>query len=140
MQTIQLSKIIELQGLDPRFLAMKLFPSHKYPAQALDRVVKGEGLLNSDQVLTLSEITNIPVGFLYAAGEWTAQGTLNKISFVSGEVVADLDLKSFKTKLSHFHKGREFVETVVHPQDIHAKVYLSDLTDLIIKNSKNNKY
>lgn len=140
MQTIQLQKIIDLQGLDSSSLALALFPSHKFPSQALHRVCKGEGLLNSDQVLTLSEITNIPVGFLYASGEWRAEGTLNKISFVSGEVTADLNLSNFSTKLTTFHKGRLFVETVIHPQDIHAKVYLSELTDLVIKNSKNNKH
>lgn len=139
MQTIQIQKIIDLQGLDTRFLAMKLFPSHKFPAQALDRVIKGEGLLNSEQVLTLSEITNLPIGFLYASGEWTASGNLNKITYVAGEVTAEIDMRTFKTKISHTHKGHFFVETLVHPADIKASVYLSELTDTIIKNSKYNK-
>jgi len=141
MRTIQLQKIITLQGLDPQALARELFPNHSYPVQAMDRVIKGLGLLNSDQVLKLSEITNIPVGFLYASGEWVATGTLNKISFVSGEVIAEVTPTPTKwlTKIMSFHKGRPFIQTTIHHSDIPAKVYLSELTDLIIKNSKNNK-
>jgi hypothetical protein len=140
--SIQLQKIIDLQGLDTIKLANELFPGLKHPSMSLTRVINGDMLLNSEQVLKLSEITNIPVGFLYAAGEWLASGTLNKLSFVSGEVVAEVTPTPTKwvTKISYFHKGQPFVQTVLKPAEINAKVFLSDLTDIIIKNSKNNKY
>lgn len=139
--SIQLQKIIDLQGLDSMKLASELFPGLKHPSMSLTRVLNGEMLLNSDQVQKLSEITNIPVGFITASGQWESCGTLEEICFIAGEVTADLtSTKSgYKTKISYFHKGLPFVMTVLHPIEIKADVYLSKLTDEIIKNSKNNK-
>lgn len=139
--SIQLQKIIDLQGLDSMKLASELFPGLKHPSMSLTRVINGELLLRSDQLQKLSEITNIPVGFILASGEWLATGTLQQLTFLSGEVLAEVSATPTKwhTKISYFHKGRPFVQTVVKPHDIPASVFLSELTDEIIKNSKNNK-
>lgn len=139
--SIQLQKIIDLQGLDTAKLAVKLFPNVKHPSMSLTRVINGDLLLRTDQLQLLSEITNIPVGFITASGQWESCGTLEEICFIAGEVTADLtSTKSgYKTKISYFHKGQPFVMTMLHPIEIKADVYLSQLTDEIIKNSKNNK-
>lgn len=139
--SIQLQKIIDLQGLDSMKLATELFPGLKHPSMSLTRVLNGEMLLNSAQVQKLSEITNIPVGFIMAGGEWLATGTLREILFISGDVLAEVSPTPTKwhTKISYFHMGRPFVQTIVKPHDIPASVFLSELTDEIIKNSKNNK-
>lgn len=139
MHNIQLQKIIDLQGLDKTKLAQELFEGHKHPSMALNRVLAGNMLLNANQVAQLSEITGLPIGFIYAAGEWKSSARLNKLYFLAGEVLAELDLPTFKTKLSYFHKGQPYIETLVHPSDTPAKMYLSELTEIVIKNSKNNK-
>jgi len=139
MHNIQLQKIIDLQKLDTSKLAAELFAGHKHPAMALNRVLSGKMLLNATQVMQLSEITNLPIGFLYSAGGWLASATPTRTFFVSGEVLAELEPNRLKTKISYTHKGRDFVETYVHPSSIGAKTYLSELTEIVIKNSKNNK-
>jgi len=139
MHNIQLQKIIDLQKLDTSKLAAELFAGHKHPAMALNRVLSGKMLLNAKQVIQLSDITNLPIGFLYSAGGWLASAEINKLTFVAGEVLAELDTKTFRTLISYFHKGAPFVQTVLHPAGTSAKTYLSELTEIVIKNSKNNK-
>lgn len=143
METIQLQKIIDLQKLDSVKLAAELFPGHKHPSMALSRVITGQGLLNSEQVLKLSEITNLPIGFIYASGEWKASASGKTISFVAGEVEACLTpafgALGYRTAVNYFHKDKEFTLTLLHPSDTSAKAYLSELAEAVIKNSINNK-
>jgi hypothetical protein len=139
MHNIQLQKIIDLQGLDSSKLAQELFKGHKHPSMALSRVLTGKMLLNANQVAQLAELTGLPIGFIYAAGEWRGSATDKKLFFSCGEVTAERDALTLKTKLSYFHKGQPYIETLVHPSNMPAKLYLSELTEIVIKNSKNNK-
>lgn len=131
MSKIDLKKIIEEQNLDVKVIATELFPGNKYPKLALDRVLKGDAFLDSNQISRLSLMTEIPIQFLYDSGSWTKKMTKDLITFESGEYRAELNTSSNITKV--FHKGSLFHESVIHKNSITLSEYLSEVKKLILK-------
>lgn len=135
MKTIDLSKIIEDRGLNTKEVAKELFPKNKYPKLALDRVIKGEAFLDTNQVSRLSLITGVPIQFLYSNGEWkTTSKEEGIVTFQTGEYRAELNTGEWITKI--YHKGSIFHESVIHQESITLSKYLKSLTELIIKHDK----
>lgn len=136
MKAINLTRLIETKNLDVQEVARELFPEAKYPKLALDRILKNESYLNSNQISRLSLMTGIPINFLYEGGEWGEANTSSNgvIVFSAADYRAELDTNSWTTKL--FHKNSIFHEAVISNPSIPLSEYLSELTSLIIKNSK----
>lgn len=73
MQEIKLAEVMDRYNLDKRVLAKSLFPGNKYPREALERILKGIGRLNSDQISRLSLITGGPMSALFTGEGWAIQ-------------------------------------------------------------------
>lgn len=131
MKTINLSEIIEKQNLDVKDVAEQLFPSNKYPKLALDRVLKGEAFLDTNQVSKLSMLTGIPIEKLYSGAEWKGSNEKGVHKFTNGDYVAELDTKTWVTKL--YCNGSLFHESIIHNGTIALSAYLNELTSLINK-------
>lgn len=131
MKTINLKEIIEKQNLDVKEVAEQLFPSNKYPKLALNRVLAGEAFLDTNQVSKLSMLTGIPIENLYSGAEWKATNEKGIHKFTNGDYVAELDTKTWITKI--YHKGSMFHEAIIHDGTIALSAYLSELTSLINK-------
>lgn len=132
--SINLKKIIETQHLDKHYVAAALFPAHTHPDRALSRVMSGEGVLDADQVVVLSQLTRLPVGFLYTSNEWTVGGNLDKLVFSSSEVTAELNTNDWITKIVVMYEDGNATLYKTISGNIPLQVYLSDLTEYIIKN------
>lgn len=139
MQKLELQKIIDRYELDVHEVAKKLYPSAKYPKLAIDRVISGDALLNSEQVALLSAITGVPIGFLYSGGDWTWNGTAkeNILSFSTEDYTAELDTNTWTTKI--YHKGSLFHDAVIHSGSVPLSEYLSTLSNLIVKYKSNEQ-
>lgn len=137
MKTINLEKIITDHALDVREVGKELFPSAKYPKLALDRILKGEAFLDTNQVSKLSLITGIPIEVLFSGGEWKTQGSENKITFTSEDYKAELDTLTWVTKV--YYKGSLFHEEIISQKHIELSEYLETLRNLINKYNKNEQ-
>ena len=129
MKTIDLDKIIKKKKLDKKELAQQLFPGHKYASLALNRVIKGDGFLDSNQISLLSELTGIKIGNLYSGNEWDLKNDKGLTVFTSGNFRAELDTNTWVTKV--FDNDSLFHESVIHSDSTPLSVYLTQLTKIV---------
>jgi hypothetical protein len=135
MQTINLQKIIDLQNLNITKLGRALFPKAKYPYLAVHRIIKGLAPLTADQVSILSEYTNIPIGFLYADGNFDVLAQNNTIEYRCGEILAELNTQTWETQI--YKNGEKYLSPFKTSEDTTHRVYISNLKNIIIKNNNN---
>ena len=131
MQTINLQKIIDKQGLVPQDLAKKLFPSNRHPMMSLTRVLQGKGVLGADQISLLSSITGQSINALFDVSEWKLTSSKNVMTFAADDFEAVLDLKAFTSKI--YHKGSIFHETILHSKSIPLSEYIKELDAAVSK-------
>jgi len=136
MESIKLQKIIEFSLLEINDLARHLFPTNKHPRLALNRVIKGIGKLSSAQVSKLSGLVGIPIEELYR-GTWKTKTNINNMvyTFSSDEFTAELDVKTWTTKL--FHKKSLFHEEIIYSSSLSMKEYIDSLNLIIFNTIKN---
>jgi len=134
MKTIALDKIIEKKKLDKKDLAQRLFPGNKYASLSLNRVIKGDGFLDSNQISLLSELTNIPINELYENNDWSSESTNGVIVFTSKDYRAELNIKSNLTKV--FKNGSLFHESIIHSGSVPLSEYLDKLAEVISEHTK----
>ncbi len=135
MIKINLGKIIKAKKLDEHEVAKQLFPLHKYPKMALDRVNKGEGVLDANQISKFSLYSGIPIAELYSGSEWKSSIDKTTHILTSGDFTAKLDTTNWTTKL--FHKDSLFHTFVIHSSSITLEEYIEKLKSEI--NKTNNK-
>ena len=119
---------IDAAGLTEQQVARELFPSHRFPEKALQRVLAGDGYLDSRQISKLAAVTNVPVGELFG-GQITmvSKGAVHTIT--TGDFRAELDIISGVTKI---YRNCSLVhETVLHSPSITLSEYLKQLQFII---------
>jgi hypothetical protein len=111
MQKINLQKIIDEHKLDKNDLANKLFPFNKFPDRALNNVLKGKTLLNSNQISALSLYTGLPIEQLYENTQWKHRIIKSQHVLESGEYKAILHLDG--NKVDVYAKGTLLKEEIL---------------------------
>tara|TARA_R110002073_G_scaffold41011_9_gene116267 strand:- start:258 stop:725 length:468 start_codon:yes stop_codon:yes gene_type:complete len=129
MQTINLDRIIKSKNLDKKELAQRLFPDNKYAALALNRVIKGDGFLDSKQISLLSELVNIPIGKLFTGAGWDLKSGRGLLIITSDDFRAELDRDTWVTKV--FENGSLFHESIIHSRNVPLSAYLAELTKIV---------
>jgi len=132
MQTIDLQKIIDVKGILIKDLGKVLFPKTKYPYLAIRRIMRGEAFLSSEQVVRLSEFTNIPVNFLFNFGKWELSLSKKTMKALSGEITAELNTETWETQL--FKNGEKHLAPFKFAHGVAISTYLEHVTNLILKN------
>jgi len=132
MKKINLKKIIEVKRLDLKNVADELFPGHKYPKLALDRVLSGKGVLDADQISRFSFYSGIPIEQLWDGAGWRSTMQGQKHILFNGAYRAELNTTTWTTKL--FHKDSLFHEFVIHSSSIGLGDYMKMLNTEISKN------
>lgn len=128
--TINLRELIEQRGLKTREVAEFLYPDNKYPRVALQRVLDGEALLNSEQVSRLAAWLGISTDSLYKGG-WSSEFKGETCILTNGNYRAELSIRTGETKV--FHLGALFHEIILHDPAISLSQYV-ELLNAIIKN------
>lgn len=128
--TIDLRELIEQRGLKTREVAEFLFPGNKYPRVALQRVLDGKALLNSEQVSRLATWLGVSVDSLYK-GAWSSEFEGETCILTNGNYRAELSIRTGETKV--FHLGALFHEIILHDPAISLSQYV-ELLNAIIKN------
>ena len=132
MQTIDLQKIIDAKGILIKDLGKVLFPKTKYPYLAIRRIMRGEAFLSSEQVVVLSEYTNIPVNFLFNFGKWELSLSKKTMQALSGEITAELNTQTWETQL--FKNDEKYLAPFKFAHSVELSTYLEHVTNLILKN------
>lgn len=133
--TINLKELIEQRGLRLQEVAEILFPDNRFPRAALNRVLNGKTLLNSEQVSRLAAWLRVSVDDLYR-GAWNSEFRGETCILTNGNYRAELSVKTGETKV--FHLGSLFHETVLHDPAIPLSKYI-ELLNTIIKNHQANE-
>ena len=126
----QLSQIINDSKLDRAQLAIDLFPSHKHPTAALDRILKGDGELTYSQIVRLAYIAGISPAELFDPAPFKAKVSGDLITLTSGDFRAELNTKSWSSTI--FAKNKMVHEFILHAQAITLKEYIQYLNELIL--------
>lgn len=133
--TINLRELIEQRGLKTREVAEFLYPDNKYPRVALQRVLDGKALLNSEQVFRLAAWLGISTDSLYKGG-WSSEFKGETCILTNGNYRAELSIRTGETKV--FHLGALFHEIILHDSAISLSQYV-ELLNAIIKNHQANE-
>lgn len=128
--TINLRELIEQRGLKTREVAEFLYPDNKFPRVALQRVLNGKALLNSEQVSRLAAWLGISTDSLYKGG-WSSEFEGETCILTNGNYRAELSIRTGETKV--FHLGALFHEIILHDPAISLSQYV-ELLNAIIKN------
>lgn len=131
MKTIDLQRIMDRGGFKTTQMGKLLFPSNKYPNVALKRVLNGETLLDSDQIIRLASFLGVAVSELYGVHGWKYKTENGIYKMENGDFTAELDTKSWTTKI--FHKDSVFHEEVIHEGTTTLSEYVTKLNELITK-------
>jgi hypothetical protein len=134
MRTIDVKEIIEKHQLDAKEVAQQLFPGNKYPKLALNRVMAGSAQLDANQMSKLALLIGVQVSDLYSGSEWKATSKKDLISFSSGSYRAELNTKTWITKI--FDNDSLFHESVIHAGSTALSEYLNELNLIISKHKK----
>lgn len=126
--TINLRELIEQRGLKTREVAEFLYPDNKFPRVALQRVLDGKALLNSEQVSRLAAWLGISTDSLYKGG-WSSEFEGETCILTNGNYRAELSIRTGETKV--FHLGALFHEIILHDPAIPLGQYVELLNDII---------
>lgn len=129
MAKINIYKFIDDHGLDRKEVETLLFPTAKHPYYALNRVAKGEGLLDSEQLYKLAEMAGVSVSDLYDSKKWKMKSDANTVTFESEDYKAVLDQKTWITKI--FKKDSMLHEAVICPGTTPLSEYLGELDKIV---------
>lgn len=135
MNTIDLKAIIEAKNLDVALVAQQLFPTNQYSRLALNRVIAGKAELDATQISKLAMLANMTIDELYNR-TWKADSKDGIHTFNNGEYLAELDTKTWITKI--FHNNSMIHEKVIHAKDTPLNQYLEALNNVIL-NIKSNE-
>lgn len=137
MNLIDLDTIIARQSLDKGVIASQLFPTNNHPRAALNRVLRGEAKLDSEQLSRLALILNCSVADLYQGANWkTVKANKGEIALESGRFKAVLRTDTWITEL--YDLDSLFHTSVIHSGAIELSAYI-ELLNTYIKKYYENK-
>lgn len=132
MSNIDLEGFIKTHALNKKLVAQELFPTNSYPELALRRILKGEALMDSDQISKLAALAGVTPGEVFQGAEWTLDfGSPDGQTIIleSNDYRAELDRSTWMTKF--FYKGSLFHQQIILSPNVSLARYLREL-DLIV--------
>ena len=129
MNTIDIRKVIDENGLSFDDIALHMFPTNVHPRLALNRVIRGEAFLDERQISKLAKLSGLSISELFGEVEWKAMSKKGTLLFMSKDFKAELDTETWVTKI--FHKDSFFHEEVIHSGFVPLSEYIAKLNALI---------
>lgn len=115
-QNFNINKVIEHYKLDTEEVACTLFPHVRYKKLALDRVLKGEACLNTDQLQALAKLAGVFVHDLFTVDDWKGSSEDGCLTFIKDDYKVKLNYKGVYLSI---YKGQEL---------IHQELALNNMT------------
>lgn len=137
MEQFNINNVIEHYKLDTEDLAKVLFPAVKYPKQALDRILKGEGNLDIVQVEKLANYIGVLVTDLFSANTWKSSTEDGCLTLLKGQYKAKLNYNG--VYLSLYKNNVPIEQKISNVPDMTIQEFINFL-DNLIKNYENGSY
>jgi hypothetical protein len=131
MKKIDLESFLAFHSLDHNDVSHQLFPNNKHPRLALNRVMSGEALLDSEQISKLALLAGVDISQVYTGKKWKMTNRDGAFEFVNGNYKAILYLEKDKGLTQLFHNDSLFHESVLHSGSIALSDYLKELESII---------
>lgn len=137
MEQFNINSVIEHYKLNKEDLAKVLFPTVKYPKQALDRILKGESHLDITQVEKLANYIGVLVTDLFSANTWKGSTEDGCLTFLKDQYKAKL---SYNGVYLSIYKDNVLIEQKIsNMPDMTIQEFINFL-DNLIKNYENGSY
>ena len=133
---INLDLIHAKSSFSKEALALELFPTHTFPVKAFERVARGEGDLNSSQIIHLAEFLGVTVSEIFDEIPWQRKAKRNVLIFSHKEARVELNTLTWTTKI--FLNGQMAYEEAIIKRSLSIERYLKEV-NLIIQKLKNGK-
>ena len=131
-QTFNINKVIEHYKLDTNEVAEALFPHVRYKTLALNRVLKGEAYLDTQQIEILAKLAGVLIQDLFTFNDWKGGYEDGHIIMVRGEYKVKLNYNGVYMTLT---KGPKVItQEIVCPANISIDDFISHI-DSLIKNN-----
>lgn len=133
-QEFNINKVIEHYKLDVNEVAEALFPNVRYKKLALDRVLKGEAVINTEQLQALAKIAGVLTSDLFNIDSWKGSTEDSCLTFLKGEYKAKLNYNGAWLSL---YKNNELIKQEMFTPNMTLNEFIRHITELTI-NSNNN--
>lgn len=137
MESFNINSVVEYYKLNKEDLAKVLFPAVKYPKQALDRILKGEGNLDIVQVEKLANYIGVLVTDLFSVNTWKGSTEDECLILLKGQYKAKLNYNG--VYLSVYKNNVPIVQSISNVPNMTIQEFINFLNNLI-KNYENGSY
>jgi hypothetical protein len=137
MEQFNIKNVIEYYKLNTEDLAKVLFPAIKYPKQALDRVLKGEGTLDITQVEKLANYIGVLVTDLFSANTWKGSAEDGCLTLLKGQYKAKLNYNGVYLSI---YKDNVLIEQKISNIPSMTIQEFINFLDNLIKNYENGSH
>lgn len=128
-QQFNINKIIEHYKLNLDDVAAALFPHVRYKKQALDRVLKGEANIDTDQLQSLAKLAGVFPYDLFALQEgWKGKSEDHCLTFVKDEYKVKLNYQNVYLSL---YKNNKLVHQEITMPNMELSQFLTYISNLI---------
>lgn len=131
-QKFNLNKVIKLYNLDTEEVATTLFPHVKYQKLALDRVLKGEAVLDTEQLEALAKLAGVLIHDLFVVEDWKGSTEDGCLTFLKGEYKVKLNYRGVYLSI---YKGSELIHQELTLNNMNMTEFIEYITKII--NNKN---
>lgn len=132
-QKFDINKIIKRYNLDVTEVADALFPSVRYRKQALERILRGEASLDTEQLYALAELAGVLVSDFFSVDSWKASTENGALTFTKNE---------YKVKINYdgawlsIYKDNNLIKQEMFTPSLTLEDFITHINNLI-KNYEN---
>lgn len=131
-QTFDINKVIEHYKLDTNDVAEALFPHVRYKTLALNRVLKGEAFLDTQQIQALANLAGVLIQDLFTFGDWKGIKEDGCLTLIRGEYKVKINYNG--TYVTILKGSRVISQEITGPKHISVNDFISHINSLIKDN------
>lgn len=133
-QEFNITKVIEYYKLDVNDVAEALFPNVRYKKLALDRVLKGEASINTEQLQALAKLAGVLTSDLFNIDSWKGSAEDGCLTFLKGDFKAKLNYNGVWLSL---YKNNELLKQEMFTPNMTLEEFIAHITELTITYNNN---
>ena len=133
-QEFNITKVIEYYKLDVNDVAEALFPNVRYKKLALDRVLKGEASINTEQLQALAKLAGVLTSDLFNIDSWKSSAEDGCLTFLKGDFKAKLNYNGVWLSL---YKNNELLKQEMFTPNMTLEEFIAHITELTITYNNN---
>lgn len=126
-QEFNINKVIEYYKLDINEVAEALFPNVRYKKLALDRVLKCEAAINTEQLQSLAKLAGVLTQDLFTLDSWKGSTEDGCLTFLKGDFKAKLNYNGAWLSL---YKNNELLKQEMFTPDMTIDQFIDHITEL----------